>query len=50
MTNQFRWSQNTEKKFRDALNLILTEMDTERRARANAEVALERVKVSGELT
>lgn len=44
MTNQSRWSQNTKKKFYDALNLVLTEMDTERRARANAEVAFERVK------
>ncbi|OKP08312.1 hypothetical protein PENSUB_5679 [Penicillium subrubescens] len=44
MTNQSRWSQNTKKKFHAALDLILAEMDTERRARANAEVAFERVK------
>jgi hypothetical protein len=44
MTNQLRWSQNTKKKFQDALNLILTEMDAERRARENAEIAFERIK------
>ncbi|KAJ5433068.1 uncharacterized protein N7458_012224 [Penicillium daleae] len=44
MANQSRWSQNTKKKFHDAFNLVLTEMDAERRARANAEVAFERVK------
>ncbi|KAF3392549.1 hypothetical protein F1880_008719 [Penicillium rolfsii] len=44
MENQSRWSQNTKKKFHDALALLLTEMDTERKARANAEIAFERVK------
>ncbi|KAJ5446747.1 hypothetical protein N7445_001568 [Penicillium cf. griseofulvum] len=44
LANQNRWSQNTKTQFDDALDLILTEMDTEKRARANADIAFERIK------
>ncbi|CAG8888614.1 unnamed protein product [Penicillium egyptiacum] len=44
MGNYDRWSDNTKTKFENALNLILAEMDTEKRARANADIAFERVK------
>lgn len=46
MTNQNRWSANAKKKFHDALNLILAEMEAEKRARANAEIAFERIKAT----
>ncbi|KAJ5400882.1 hypothetical protein N7465_011371 [Penicillium sp. CMV-2018d] len=46
MTNQKRWSANTKKKFDDALNLLLTapEMNLEKTARTNAEIAFEQIK------
>lgn len=46
MTNQKRWSSNTKKMFHDALELLLTapEMDSEKTARTNAEIAFGRIK------
>lgn len=46
MTNQRRWSSNTQKKFHDALELLLTapEMNLEKTARTNADIAFDRIK------
>ncbi|KAJ5412412.1 uncharacterized protein N7487_006771 [Penicillium crustosum] len=46
MTNQKRWSPSTKKKFHDALELLLTapEMNLEKTARTNADIAFDRIK------
>ncbi|KAJ5151093.1 uncharacterized protein N7482_010345 [Penicillium canariense] len=44
LANQNRWSHNTKRLFDNALSLMLTEMDTEKRARVNADIAFERIK------
>jgi hypothetical protein len=44
MTNQGRWSRNTRKKFHDALDLIISRVETEKKARENAGVTLEKIK------